>query len=120
MATSPHSPLAYWIQMRMTSQQQSTLTEAVRRRFGPTGRLWIFGSRVDDQARGGDFDIMVRCDDADANRLLDAKLNLLADLHATAAFEDERIDVVLFSQNLDPLPRAIHRAAMEHGVELPL
>ena len=106
--------------MRMTPQQQSTLTEAVRRRFGPTGRLWVFGSRLDEQARGGDFDIMIRCDDADATRLLEAKLNLLADLHANAAFEDERIDVVLFSQKLDPEPRAIHRAALEHGVELPL
>ena len=106
--------------MRMTPQQQSTLTAAVRHRFGPNGRLWVFGSRLDDQARGGDFDIMVSCNDADANRLLDAKLNLLADLHATPAFEDERIDVVLFSPSLDPQPRAIHREAMAHGVELPL
>lgn len=106
--------------MRMTPHQQSTLTAAVRRRFGPGGRLWVFGSRLDDQARGGDFDIMVGYNDVDATRLLDAKLNLLADLHATAAFEDERIDVVLFSSALDPQPRAIHREVMAHGVELPL
>ena len=104
----------------MTSQQQKALTAAVRRHFGPTGRLWVFGSRVDDLARDGDFDIMVRRDAADAGHLLVAKLHLLADPHATAGFEDERSDVVLFSQKFDPLLREIHRGAMEHGVELSL
>ena len=104
----------------MTLLQKSTLIAAVRRRIGPSGRLGVFGSRLDDLARGGDFDIMVGCNYADATRLLDAKQLLLTDLHATAAFEDERIDVVLFSLALDPQPRAIHREAMAHGVELPL
>ena len=103
--------------MRMTADQVQVLLQAVRRHFGARARVWVFGSRLDDRARGGDFDVMVGCDDLDADALVDARLALLADLHATAAFEDERIDVVLWSRRLDPEPRPIHRAA-EQGLEL--
>ena len=48
----------------------------------------------------------------------DARLRLLADLHDDPAFEDERIDIVLYSTRLDPQPRPIHRAALEQGVEI--
>ena len=106
--------------MRLSDLQRSTLTAAVRRHFGASARLWVFGSRTDDTVRGGDFDLMVRSDETDATHLYGAKLALLADLHATAEFDGERIDVVLFSPGLDPTPRAVQRAAMAHGVELAL
>jgi len=105
--------------MRLTPQQQATLVDAVRRHFGATARLWVFGSRADDRARGGDFDVMVRCDEADAVRLIDARLALLAELHATFDFEDERIDLLLFSPSLHRPPSPIQQAAMAQGVELP-
>jgi hypothetical protein len=60
----------------------------------------------------------VRCEDLDAQALVDARLRLLADLHDDPAFEDERIDIVLYSTRLDPQPRPIHRAALEQGVEI--
>jgi hypothetical protein len=43
---------------------------------------------------------------------------LPADPRDYPAFEDERIDVVLYSTRLDSQPRSIHRAALEQGVEL--
>ena len=104
--------------MRLTAPQQSALRNAVQRHFGPRARLWVFGSRVDDRARGGDFDLLVQTDESDATRLVDARLEFLADLHATPDFEDERIDVVLRSTVLDPQPRPIQHAALAHGVEL--
>ena len=78
----------------------------------------MFGSRTDDQARGGDYDLMVQTDDADASRLVDAKLAFLADLHATPSFDGERIDVLLYAPALDPQPRPIHQQALERGIEL--
>lgn len=106
--------------MRLSPEQQTLLKSAVRRHFGPAARLWVFGSRTDDTVRGGDFDLLVLCDDADADRLYSAKLAMLAELHATALFEGERIDLVLFSPQLDPTPRPVQRAAMTQGVELVL
>ncbi len=104
--------------MRVTFQQQRELQAALKRRFGAGARLWLFGSRVSDAARGGDYDLLVQTQDADAARLVDAKLAFLADLHGTPAFEGERIDVVLHSLPLDPTGSAIHRVALSEGVEL--
>lgn len=104
--------------MRLSSEQQSALRDALRRSFGDGARLWLFGSRVDDTARGGDYDLLVQTNEADAARLVDARLGFLAALHATPAFEDERLDVVLYSPALDPQPRAIQRLALAHGIEL--
>jgi hypothetical protein len=104
--------------MRLTPEQQSALRDALRHSFGARARLWLFGSRVDDRARGGDYDFLVQTDEDDATKLIDAKLGFLADLHATPAFEDERLDVVLYSRALDPQPRPIHRAALAQGIEL--
>ncbi len=106
--------------MRLTEKQRSTLIAAVRRHFGPDARLWVFGSRTDDSARGGDFDVMVRCSEANPQRMVEAKLALLVELHRTPEFDGERIDVVLFSPRLDPNPQPIQRVAMEQGVELAL
>lgn len=104
--------------MRLTDRQRATLGVALRRHFGAQARLWLFGSRVDDSARGGDFDLMVQADEADAGALYGAKLALLADLHATPEFEGERIDLVLFSARLDPALRPVQREALANGLEL--
>lgn len=104
--------------MRLTPEQQAVLRTALRRSFGAGARLWLFGSRVDDQARGGDYDLLVETDEGDARRLVEARLGFMADLHATPAFEDEKLDVVLYAPALDPQPRAIHRVALAEGIEL--
>jgi len=76
--------------MRLTPEQQSTLRAALRRSFGASARLWLFGSRVDDRVRGGDYDFLVQSDAA--ARLVDVKLGFLAELHATPSFEGEKLD----------------------------
>ncbi len=104
--------------MRLTLEQQRELRSALLRCSGKSARLWVFGSLVDDAARGGDFDVLVQTDEHNAAHLIDAKLAFLATLHDTPAFEGERIDVVLRSTALDPQPRAIHSAALQEGIEL--
>jgi hypothetical protein len=63
---------------------------------------------------------MVRCDEADAGHLVDAKLALLAELHATFDFEDERTDLLLFPPACTGPLRPSQQAAMVQGVELPV
>jgi len=104
--------------MRLTPEQQRELHTALRHCFGESARLWLFGSRTDDTARGGDYDLLVQTDEPDAALLIEAKLAFLAELHGTPAFDGERVDVVLHSRALDPQPRPIHRAALAQGIEI--
>ena len=62
--------------------------------------------------------MLIQAEDADAGRLVEAKLAFLADLHATPWFEDEKIDVVLYSPALDPQPLPIHQSGLRQGIEL--
>jgi predicted nucleotidyltransferase len=47
--------------MRLSKGDIDAIREEVTR-FDPAARVWLFGSRVDDRARGGDIDLLVRSD----------------------------------------------------------
>jgi predicted nucleotidyltransferase len=42
--------------MRITEYQKNMIVEAVVN-IDPTAKIWLFGSRVDDNKKGGDIDI---------------------------------------------------------------
>ncbi len=44
--------------MRLTCEQAQDIRDAVRTR-DPGARIFLFGSRVDDNGRGGDIDLLV-------------------------------------------------------------
>jgi len=41
--------------MRITANQLSIVKALSRRYFGEDAKLWLFGSRVDDEKKGGDY-----------------------------------------------------------------
>jgi|CXWL01.1.fsa_nt_gi predicted nucleotidyltransferase len=45
--------------MRLSPQHQTAIVHCVRQQFGADARVMVFGSRVDDAARGGDVDLLV-------------------------------------------------------------
>ncbi len=45
--------------MRLTAEQNRLILETVRAQAGPGARVVVFGSRVSDQRRGGDLDLLV-------------------------------------------------------------
>ena len=49
--------------MRLTQLQQTAICQAVALAIGPGARVWLFGSRRDDSARGGDLDLLIENDD---------------------------------------------------------
>lgn len=48
--------------MRLTPAQRQSILQCVRQQFGPQARVSVYGSRVDDTARGGDVDLLVETD----------------------------------------------------------
>ena len=45
--------------MRLTDDQVRIIKARGAECFGPNTKIWLFGSRVDDDARGGDIDLYV-------------------------------------------------------------
>ena len=45
--------------MRLTTEETSTIRAAVEARFGAGSGVWLFGSQLDEGARGGDIDLYV-------------------------------------------------------------
>ncbi len=103
--------------MRLTPAQIQLVKDAVARHFGTIARVWLFGSRLDDARRGGDFDFYVETDLSDPAAIIDGKLELLAHLHATPAFEEEKIDLIIKPALPGPYP-PIYQVVRREGVVL--
>ena len=73
----------------------------------------LFGSRVDDHARGGDIDLLVELDHAVAQPAL-FSASLGAQLQR--ALGDQRIDIVIAAPNVREQP--IHRVARATSIDL--
>ncbi|MDD1650892.1 MAG: nucleotidyltransferase domain-containing protein [Methylococcaceae bacterium] len=104
--------------MRLSPRQINTLKSAVSRHFGPGARVWLFGSRLDDGRRGGDYDFYLETELTNPDQILDGKIHLLADLHATPEFEDEKIDVVIRPLASWSTELPIYRIARQEGIAL--
>ena len=103
--------------MRLTRTQVQLVKDAVARHFGNTARVWLFGSRIDDARRGGDFDFYVETELSDPETIIDRKLELLAQLHATPEFEEEKIDLIIKPALPGPYP-PIYQVARGEGIPL--
>jgi len=47
--------------MRLTQRQQRAIKDAAAETFDPDAKVILFGPRLDDQKRGGDIDLLVKC-----------------------------------------------------------
>lgn len=103
--------------MRLTQNQIATVRRVMADCFGPAAEVRLFGSRLRDEARGGDYDFLVTTQLCDPDAMVEARLAALSALHASPAFEDEKIDLVVLSP-LTPQPSAIHHLALREGVLL--
>lgn len=103
--------------VRLSSKQIQRLKQAISTHFGENASVTVFGSRVDDSRRGGDYDFFVETTADDADEVIASKLKVLVDLHASPEFEEEKIDLVVRSAVPGP-DLAIYKVAREEGVPL--
>jgi predicted nucleotidyltransferase len=99
--------------MRPTQEQASIIRDAARQAFGVEAEVWLFGSRVQDNKRGGDIDIYI-----EAGGGLDDVLDRELAFHATLQrrLGEQRIDIVVHRRGV-PL-RPIDIEARRTGVRL--
>ena len=99
--------------MRLTQQQQSVIRSAVVETFGESASVWLFGSRIYDNKRGWDIDLLV-CPEGDAGAQTFAKMVSLP-VKLERALGERKIDIV--SESPSDL-RTIVEIAHKTGIRL--
>ena len=99
--------------MRLSEFEVDAIKQVVHRIAGPAAQVRLFGSRTDDQARGGDIDLLLEMSVA-------AERPALLGAQVAAGIErligERRIDVLIAAPNLRELP--IHRVARAQSLPL--
>ena len=99
--------------MRITDYQAKRIKEIVLEKLGLEARVWLFGSRVDDSAKGGDVDLMVSVP-YDVESVAETTGKVIVPV--VRLFEGRKTDIVLDAPNLKSMP--IHEIARTQGIEL--
>jgi len=100
--------------MRISESQRNIIKQTVLKYFGAGSELRLFGSRVDDSARGGDIDLYVEPEMREVDDIMAAKLDTLLVLHQLLG--EQKIDLVINRKVGKMLP--IYKIAKKTGVAL--
>lgn len=99
--------------MRLLPGYQSTITETAQQVFGDGVSVWLFGSRLDDVAKGGDVDLLVKLEAPQADSAaLASRYNALLQIQLGL----QKFDVLVIDPGTQLQP--IHRQALAQGVRL--
>lgn len=99
--------------MRLTEQQIQAIKHTAHAVLGEGAHVTLFGSRVDDGAKGGDIDLLFA---SPVN--IDNQALTIGRIYAQLVRQlgDQEIDILLKAPNLQPLP--IHKIAEQKGIPL--
>ncbi|PWG61451.1 hypothetical protein DEM34_16260 [Spiribacter halobius] len=101
-------PLLY---MRLSQPEQDAIIDLARKHFGDSAEVWLFGSRVDNERRGGDIDLYVETDRDDILRARAAFKAALA-----RKLGEQQIDLIVRPRQRPPT--AFERHVCHQGIRL--
>lgn len=93
--------------MRLSEHEKNAILQAVHQK-DPGAKVYIFGSRADDNARGGDIDILIFTEKLTFSDKIDIKLELYKRIG------EQKIDIVIDRD----LTKPFTRIATKQGVRL--
>lgn len=93
--------------MRLAPQEQLAIRDTIHQ-ADADAMIYLFGSRTDDTAKGGDIDLLVLSKTIN----LMAKLEILSKLHHRLG--ERKIDIAVYPDTTRPFPRMV----MQTGVLL--
>lgn len=93
--------------MRLAAIEKTTIIEAITR-IDPEARIYLFGSRTDDNKKGGDLDILIFSKDITFGDKLKIKAAIFEKI------DEQKIDLVIAEDEKDPFVKMIR----EQGVQL--
>ena len=95
--------------MRLTQKEIEAIKQVFLEVF-EDGKIYLFGSRLDDGKRGGDIDLFIKTTPQD--KILNKKIRFLSLLKQKIG--DQKIDVII-SKDIN---RTIEQEALHKGVKL--
>lgn len=93
--------------MRLDVEEIKAIKSSVQA-FDPSARIFLFGSRTDDSARGGDIDLLILSPNLTFEDKIKIKSNIFKRL------EEQKIDIVIAKDLENPFVRL----AFNNGVPL--
>ena len=93
--------------MRLTSEEIFNIKSVIRE-FDPRARIYLFGSRVDDNKRGGDIDLLIFSDSLTERDKRRIRIGLYDKLGV------QKIDILIARD----LSKPFVRLAYSEGIEL--
>lgn len=99
--------------MRLSLAEIEIIKKSSRQIFGADTHVYLFGSRVYDDKKGGDIDLFLIPNKSLNSRFYQEKIKLLANLKINLG--DQKIDIIV-KQNADE--RNIVKKALAEGVQL--
>jgi Nucleotidyltransferase domain. len=99
--------------MRLTPCYRETIKEVAKNVFGDNASVWLFGSRLDDTAKGGDIDVLIKLETPTPDKvLLAVRYNALLQMKLGL----QKIDVLVIDPSTELKP--IHQYALADAVRL--
>ena len=97
--------------MRVRKEDIILIKKITKENFGNNAKVYLFGSRVDDQKKGGDIDLYIETDMK--NDVFKQKLKMLGMLHRVLG--EQKIDIVINNFIND---KYIYQVAKNEGIPL--
>lgn len=99
--------------MRLTQQQIDTINSTAHHVFGADVTVWLFGSRLNDQAKGGDIDLLIQLNKSTPDK---AQLALRYNALLQMQLGMQKFDILVIDPTTQQL--SIHQQALTNGVQL--
>ena len=99
--------------MRLTIEQIAIIKQKTAQIFGDDTRVYLFGSRIDDDAKGGDIDLFVESDKEIENPV-SKTIQLNGALQQQLGMQ--KMDIIFHAPPYDW--KAIHTQAKDQGILL--
>lgn len=101
--------------MRLSTHEIKVIRDAFCKHFGKEDQLWLFGSRIDPQKKGGDIDLYIETTESNTDTVVANKLAFVNDLWMKLG--EQKIDVVInLASSQQDLP--IYNIAKTEGIRL--
>ncbi len=102
--------------MRLSNNESNVIKKAVIKNFGSTAKVFLFGSKIDDTAKGGDIDLLIDAEDCSGTNQQMKKLQTMTDIQMKIG--DQKIDIIFSSNKNNKNISLIETIAKRDGIQL--